>query len=151
MFDAHPPFQIDGNFGFTSGVTEMLMQSDDGAIFILPALPVDWKKGSIMGLRARGGFLIEKLEWENGEISKLIIKSTLGGNCRIRSYNSLKSYDKNSLKLAEGENKNSFYQAPKIKEPIISGKAKLNKIEIKKTYLYDIQTEADKSYEFYKM
>ena len=150
MFDAHPPFQIDGNFGFTSGVTEMLMQSDDGAIFILPALPDDWKKGSITGLRARGGFLIEKLEWENGEISKLIIKSTLGGNCRIRSYNNLKSDDKNSLKLAEGENKNSFFQTPKIKDPIISEKAKLNKIEIKKSYLYDLDTKSGETYFFSK-
>ncbi|MFZ1289334.1 MAG: glycoside hydrolase family 95 protein [Melioribacteraceae bacterium] len=150
MFDAHPPFQIDGNFGFTSGITEMLMQSDDGSIFILPALPDIWKNGSVSGLRARGGFVIEKLEWIDDEICKLIIKSTLGGNCRIRSYNKLKSDDKNSLKLAEDQNRNSFYQTPKIKEPIISEKAKLNKIEIKNSYLYDLETKSGETYIFSK-
>ncbi|MBK7106247.1 MAG: glycoside hydrolase family 95 protein [Ignavibacteriae bacterium] len=147
MFDAHPPFQIDGNFGFTSGITEMLMQSDDGAIFILPALPNVWENGSISGLRARGGFVVEKLEWKDSKIANLIIKSTIGGNCRIRVYDELNS-DNNFLKIAEGENSNSFYQTPKNKAPLISDKAKLNKLNIRETFLYDIQTEVGQSYEF---
>jgi alpha-L-fucosidase 2 len=86
------------------------------------------------------------LEWKNGEISKVIIKSNLGGNCRIRSYNKLKSVNKTNIKFAEGENQNPFYQIPSIKEPIISDKANLNKLSVRKTYLYDIETESGKTY-----
>jgi alpha-L-fucosidase 2 len=140
MFDAHPPFQIDGNFGFTSGITEMLLQSDDDAIFILPALPDVWKNGSIKGLRARGGFEIEDMEWNDGKITKIVIKSNLGGNCRIRTYSKLKAEGDISLKLAEGENQNPFYQTPDIKQPLISDKANLNDIKLKKTFIYDFKT-----------
>ena len=80
----------------------MLIQSNDGAILVLPALPDVWKNRSINGLRALGGFEIESLEWKNGEISRLVIKSNLGGNCRIRSYTKLKAGGKISLKPAKG-------------------------------------------------
>jgi alpha-L-fucosidase 2 len=148
MFDAHPPFQIDGNFGFTAGVSEMLVQSHDGTIFVLPALPDVWKNGSIKGLRARGGFEIESMEWKKGEISKLVIKSNLGGNCRIRSYTKLKTEGTTPLKFAEGENQNPFYQTPKIKQPLISGKAKLKKVNLKNTSIYDIETKPGEEYVF---
>jgi hypothetical protein len=86
MFDAHPPFQIDGNFGCCAGIAEMLVQSHDGAIHILPALPDEWaKEGCVTGLRARGGFEIVKLQWRDGRINHLVIKSTLGGNLRLRT------------------------------------------------------------------
>ena len=146
MFDAHPPFQIDGNFGFTSGLTQMLLQSDDGAIFVLPALPDVWKNGSINGLRARGGFEIEAMEWKDGEISTLVIKSNLGGNCRIRSYTKLTANSNTDLKLAKGENRNPFYTTPLIKEPLISDKATLEKVNLKNTYVYDIETKAGEKY-----
>lgn len=146
MFDAHPPFQIDGNFGFTSGITEMLMQSDDGSIFILPALPDVWKDGSVKGLRARGGFEIESMEWKNGKISELVIKSNLGGNCRIRSYSQLSVEGNEKLVQAKGENSNPFYQVPNIKAPIVSPKANIKTVELKNTYLYDIRTEPGQKY-----
>jgi alpha-L-fucosidase 2 len=146
MFDAHPPFQIDGNFGFTSGIAEMLMQSDDGAIFILPALPDVWKDGRIKGLRARGGFKIENMEWKNGIVSKIVIKSILGGKCRIRSYHPLKSDGKVKLVQAKGANNNPFYQLPNIKEPIVSPKAKFETMKLRNTYLYDIDTKSGNEY-----
>ncbi len=151
LFDAHPPFQIDGNFGFTAGVAELLLQSGDGAIFILPALPDVWKNGSIKGLRARGGFEIENLEWENGEISKLVIKSNLGGNCRIRTYTKLQMEDKAIPKFAEGENQNPFYQTPKIKQHLTSAEAAITKINLRNTYLYDINTQPGEVYVFTKL
>jgi alpha-L-fucosidase 2 len=140
MFDAHPPFQIDGNFGFTSGLTEMLVQSHDGAIHILPALPDNWQTGSAKGLRARGGFEIEELEWNEGRVTKLKIKSTLGGNCRIRSYSELKSDGKAKLVSANKENSNPFYSILEGKKPLISEKAKLSQPNLKASFLYDLPT-----------
>ena len=82
FFDYHPPFQIDGNFGFTSGVNEMLMQSHCGFIELLPALPSEWKKGSIKGLVARGNFTIN-IEWNDGKLVRAEITSNMGGTCKI--------------------------------------------------------------------
>ena len=145
LFDAHPPFQIDGNFGCTTGIAEMLLQSHDGAIHFLPALPDDWDKGEVSGLRTRGGFEVS-FNWENGMIQKIEIKSKLGGNCRIRVPNEVIMVNRKGLKSAFGINPNPFFETPKIKAPLVSSSANLSFITPPPTHLYDFPTNVGEVY-----
>ena len=144
MFDAHPPFQIDGNFGCTSGITEMLLQTQNGAIDILPALPDEWQNGSISGLRAYGGFEVS-ITWKDNKAQKITIVSKLGGNCRIRLPNAV-TLTTPGLKKALGDNPNTFFETVTIKQPLISPLAKINDVTLKETFIYDFDTKAGKTY-----
>jgi alpha-L-fucosidase 2 len=103
LFDAHPPFQIDGNFGFTSGIVEMLVQSHAGYIDLLPAVPSVWPRGSICGVRVKGGFTLD-IFWEDGKIASVKVESRLGNKCRVRYGDALAvTSDGNAMRLAVNE------------------------------------------------
>lgn len=148
LFDAHPPFQIDGNFGCTAGIAEMLMQSHAGYLHLLPALPDDWKNGSIKGLKARGGFEIVEMTWKNARITKLVVKSHLGGNLRLKVPNSLKAASGASLSLAKGKNRNPFYYLDEIAKPVISAEAKFKGRNSGASFTYDVPATKGGTFSF---
>ena len=145
LFDAHPPFQIDGNFGVSAGICEMLVQSHDGALHLLPALPDDWKKGEVKGLRARGGFTVD-IAWADGRITKVTIYSALGGTLRLRSYQPLSGKD---LRPATGDCPNSFMAPADIIQPLSAKpapQADIIKPKVPEVYEYDLDTAPGQVY-----
>jgi alpha-L-fucosidase 2 len=146
LFDAHPPFQIDGNFGCTAGIAEMLIQSHDEAVFVLPALPDALKTGSFKGVKARGGFEFD-MEWSDGKITSLKAISHLGGNLRLRFIKTMLP-DSFALDMKEASctNENPFFRIYDFKKPIVSENARLNGLHLKPVSEYDLETQAGKEY-----
>ena len=146
LFDAHPPFQIDGNFGCAAGIAEMMLQSHDGAVHILPSVPERWKDGKVAGLVARGGFIVD-IEWKDGKVSTVKVKSQLGGNLRLRSADALVMKG-GSIAAADGMNPNPYFAVPEVAQPLVSPEAKLELVPVADTYIYDVPTVAGKTYVF---
>ncbi|GAC1396181.1 MAG: hypothetical protein NVSMB63_16620 [Sediminibacterium sp.] len=143
LFDAHPPFQIDGNFGATAGITEMLLQSHDGQLSLLPALPDAWKNGSIMGIKARGNFKVN-IAWKNGKLTEGKIVSVLGGDCRLRTNEPVKVMEQHAASNSSKANELlTAYGTPPYQKVV---NVKLVDVNCDKGYVIEFKTKKGKTY-----
>ena len=144
LFDAHPPFQIDGNYGATAGMTEMLLQSHEGFISLLPALPNAWNKGFVKGVKARGNFTIS-MDWNEGRLVQGRLFSGSGGNCRIRTLQPVRVLE-TGFSPSKGDNSNllnTVYGRPPYEK---NSNAKLVEIDKTKGHFIDFETQKGKTY-----
>lgn len=146
LFDAHPPFQIDGNFGCTAGIAEMLVQSHAGAVHLLPALPAAWSEGSLRGIRCRGGFVIDRMTWHAGRLAEVRIRSTRGGMLRLRTTAPLTFRGKSLPAATTAACSNPLLAPQSILPPRIDPAALRDTLRLPAYYEYDLPTRADKTY-----
>ena len=140
-------FQIDANFGATAGIAEMLIQSHDGAVDILPALPKAWPNGSITGLKARGGFVVD-IDWKKGKVTHLVVKSSKGGVCKLRLPNILKTNAKVKLSTVPKMGVNPLNLSTKVAEPLYAKTVKPQHLDQPKTVSIVFEAKKNGIYEF---